>query len=70
MFMRLHSLFYGLTRVLLLMRLCLILVCLTSLTLAQSLKEGDDAYLPALQDSYQKPINLADIPASRQWLVL
>jgi thioredoxin-dependent peroxiredoxin len=50
--------------------LALFTLTMFTLTLAQSLNEGDDAYLPALQDSYDHLVNLADIPASGKWLVL
>jgi thioredoxin-dependent peroxiredoxin len=46
------------------------LLCLIDISLAQSLSEGDQAFLPILQDSYQNPVNLADIPAAGSWLVL
>jgi peroxiredoxin Q/BCP len=40
-----------------------------TMALTQSLKEGDVAFLPTLEDSYGKTVNLADIPAAGEWLV-
>lgn len=37
---------------------------------AQSLKEGDVAFLPSVKDSYDETVNLADVPARGEWLVL
>jgi thioredoxin-dependent peroxiredoxin len=52
-------------------RVCLtILLGVMMMALAQSLKEGDTAFLPTLEDSYGVGVNLADIPASGEWLVL
>jgi thioredoxin-dependent peroxiredoxin len=41
-----------------------------TMALGQSLSEGDAAFLPALEDSYGKTVNLADIPPAGHWLVL
>jgi thioredoxin-dependent peroxiredoxin len=53
--------------------LCFILIPLgVSVVLGQSrsLNEGDVAFLPTLKDSYNNVVNLADVPATGQWLVL
>jgi thioredoxin-dependent peroxiredoxin len=42
----------------------------TTMVLSQSLTEGDTAFLPTLEDSYGKTVNLAEIPATGQWLAL
>jgi thioredoxin-dependent peroxiredoxin len=41
-----------------------------TMALTQSLKEGEEAFLPMLEDSYGETINLADTPATGGWLVL
>lgn len=41
-----------------------------TMVLGQSLSEGNAAFLPTLEDSYGEIINLAEVPASGQWLVL
>jgi thioredoxin-dependent peroxiredoxin len=41
-----------------------------TMALAQSLNEGDAAFLPTFQDSYGESVNLADVPAAGQWLAL
>ena len=40
------------------------------MALTQSLKEGEAAFLPTLEDSYGDMVNLSSIPASGQWLAL
>ncbi|MGL4609957.1 MAG: peroxiredoxin [Trueperaceae bacterium] len=41
-----------------------------TVTSAQSLKEGDTAFLPTLKDSYGYTVNLLAIVSQQQWLVL
>ena len=38
--------------------------------MAQTLNEGDSAYLPTLKDSYDKTVNLAELNASGKWIAL
>jgi thioredoxin-dependent peroxiredoxin len=48
----------------------LLLITLTTVGLSQSLSEGEAAFLPTLEDSYGETVNLAEVPASGQWLGL
>jgi thioredoxin-dependent peroxiredoxin len=41
-----------------------------TLVLGQSLREGEAAFLPTLEDSYSETVKLTEVPASGQWLVL
>jgi thioredoxin-dependent peroxiredoxin len=41
-----------------------------TLVLGQSLREGEAAFLPTLEDSYGETVKLTEVPASGQWLVL
>jgi thioredoxin-dependent peroxiredoxin len=50
--------------------LSILLLGVITMALTQSLNEGDAAFLPALEDSYGKTVNLADVPAAGEWLVL
>jgi thioredoxin-dependent peroxiredoxin len=50
--------------------LLILLLLSLSLASAQSLKEGDAAFLPTLNDSYDSAVNLAEVVASGHWLVL
>jgi thioredoxin-dependent peroxiredoxin len=52
------------------MRSCVFLVFLLACAMAQTLNEGDQAYLPTLKDSYDNTVNLAEINASGQWIAL
>lgn len=51
-------------------RYYVVLIFLLACVMAQTLNEGDKAFLPTLKDSYQNTVNLAEIAASGQWIAL
>ncbi len=52
------------------MRYCVFALFLLVWAMAQTLNEGDNAYLPTLKDSYDKIVNLAELNASGKWIAL
>jgi thioredoxin-dependent peroxiredoxin len=52
------------------MRYFLMLLFLLAWVMAQSLHEGDLAYLPTVNDSYGNSINLSDLAQSGKWITL
>lgn len=52
------------------MRSCVFALFLLACAMAQTLNEGDRAYLPTLKDSYSNTINLSELASSGKWIAL
>ncbi len=52
------------------MRYCVLVLFLLGCAMAQTLNEGDTAFLPIIKDSYDNTINLSELSTSGQWIAL
>jgi thioredoxin-dependent peroxiredoxin len=52
------------------MRYCVLVLFLLGCVMAQTLNEGDNAFLPTIEDSYNNTVNLSELSVSGKWIAL